>query len=121
MKYLFDVDKTGSTTARLLNLAVNCIFAGAFTGVAIALFGYAPRALVLAIIPYAIFLGGLGGGAFAFLVCYFVFAEKLSNATYRDLGQQPRSSLRGPNTGCDVRNGSTNPGTVFLFHEAFHA
>jgi hypothetical protein len=28
MKYLFDVDKTGSTTARLLNLALNCIFAG---------------------------------------------------------------------------------------------
>jgi hypothetical protein len=82
MKHFFDVERTGSSGARLLNLAINCVFAGAFTGIAIAIFGYAPRPLVLAIIPYAIFLGGLGGGAFAFLLCYFIFGGKLSNATF---------------------------------------
>lgn len=79
MKYLFDVEKSGNPSMRFINLAASCVFAGAITGVVIALFGYVPSPELLLMIPAGLMLGGAGGGALGLLLSYTLFRQRLTN------------------------------------------
>jgi len=83
MKYLFDVEKPGSTSFRFINLAASCALAAGCTGVIIAVFGYAPKPDLLLMMPAGFMLGGTAGGLIGLCLCYVLFRHSLTNRIFQ--------------------------------------
>jgi hypothetical protein len=82
MKYILDVEKSGSLAARLIHLAICCAAAGACVGMVIAAFGYAPNPIFPELLVAGVVVGGIAGGILGPILCYILFGQKLTNRIF---------------------------------------
>ena len=83
MGYWFPVEKGASRKERLADLGIYSVVSGAIAGAVIAVCGYAPRPLVLAILPVGIGLGAVVGGALSFGVSLLLFGGKIGERAFQ--------------------------------------
>ncbi|HET7442957.1 MAG TPA: hypothetical protein VFJ47_16765 [Terriglobales bacterium] len=82
MRYPIDVETLGTRSVKVIPLGLTCALTGALIGILIVLTGYLPRLVILTMIPAGAIVGAVAGGLLGLVLCYLLFADRLTNRTF---------------------------------------
>lgn len=82
VKYPIDVENLGSGIPRAIVLGLVCSLTGGLIGILEAVVGYLPGLGLVVMVPAGAIAGSVIGGVLGLMLCYLLFARRLTNHVF---------------------------------------